>query len=96
MAPDDRVTLFSWLSFSWIDAFIRFGNTQELEPEDLPDLSPTMQTAYLFERFRQLQGSSLLGRIFWANKLDLALDALLTLVSVVLNYASPFFLKRIL
>lgn len=96
MAPDDRVTLFSWLSFSWIDSFIRFGNTKELEPEDLPDLSPTMQTAYLFERFSQLKGSSLLRRIFWANKLDLALDAVLTLVSVVLNYASPFFLKRIL
>jgi hypothetical protein len=55
-----------------------------------------MQTAYLFERFSQLKGSSLLRKMLWANKLDLGLDATLTLVSVVLNYASPFFLKRIL
>lgn len=76
--------------------FIAFGNSKEMEPEDLPSLSMTMQTAVIFHRFRELQSSTLLRRIFSANAIDLALDGLLTLASVVFNYAGPFFLKRIL
>lgn len=79
-----------------MNAFIAFGNSKEMEPEDLPDLSMTMQTSVIFHRFRELQSSTLLRRIFSANAIDLALDALLTLASVVFNYAGPFFLKRIL
>ncbi|OWZ59598.1 hypothetical protein C356_00814 [Cryptococcus neoformans c45] len=96
VAPDDNVTLFSWMTFSWVDSFIRYGNSQELEPEDLPPLSMTQQTAIVFEKFRQVTTSKLVNKLFLVNKLDMALDASLTLVSVVLNYAGPFFLNRIL
>nr|ODN96123.1 ATP-binding cassette transporter [Cryptococcus depauperatus CBS 7855] len=96
VASDDEVTLFSWMSFSWVDSFIKFGNTQELEPENLPHLSLTQQTAIVFERFRQLTTRKLAMKLFIANRLDLALDASLTFVSVILNYAGPYFLKRIL
>lgn len=95
-APDDRATLAGWLSFTWVNPFIAQGNEKELEPEDLPTLSLTQQTVHVFERFRLIKTSSLLKRIFWSNRLDLALDASLTLVSVVFNYMGPFFLKRIL
>nr|XP_018259698.1 ATP-binding cassette transporter [Kwoniella dejecticola CBS 10117]OBR81856.1 ATP-binding cassette transporter [Kwoniella dejecticola CBS 10117] len=93
---DDDVTLYSWLSFNWVNGFIAFGASKELEPEDLPKLSLTQQTAVVFDRFNQLKTSSLLRQIFLANKLDLALDAGLTLLAVVFNYAGPYFLKRIL
>lgn len=96
VAPDDNVTLFSWVTFSWVDSFIRYGNSQELEPEDLPPLSMTQQTAIVFEKFRQVTTSKLVNKLFVVNKLDMALDASLTLVSVILNYAGPFFLNRIL
>lgn len=56
----------------------------------------SIQTAVVFDRFRQIAASSLLRRILLANRLDLCLDFALTLVSVVFNYAGPFFLKRIL
>jgi hypothetical protein len=79
-----------------MNEFIAFGNSKEMEPEDLPNLSMTMQTAIVFHRFRELQSSTLLRRILSANAVDLALDGLLTLASVVFNYAGPFFLKRIL
>jgi hypothetical protein len=79
-----------------MNKFIVYANTKELEPEDLPNLSMTMQTAVVFHRFRELTSSNLLRRIFSANAIDLALDGLFTLVSVVFNYAGPFFLKRIL
>lgn len=96
VGPDDLVTLFSWLSFSWVNPFINLGNIKELEVEDLPNLSLTMQTAVVFDRFRQIARSSLLWKIILANRLDLFLDFALTLVSVVFNYAGPFFLKKIL
>jgi hypothetical protein len=79
-----------------MNEFIVYGNSKELQPEDLPTLSMTMQTAVTFRRFRDLTSSTLLRRILSANSIDLALDGLLTLVSVVFNYAGPFFLKRIL
>lgn len=79
-----------------MNSFIVFGNSKEMEPEDLPHLSMTMQTAVVFHRFRELKSSTLLRRILSANAIDLALDGLLTLVSVIFNYAGPFFLKRIL
>jgi hypothetical protein len=85
-----------WMTFSWVDPFIKLGNEKELEPEDLPKLSLTQQTVPAFERFRLIKTSGLLRRIFIANRLDLAMDASLTLVSVVFNYLGPFFLQRIL
>ncbi|KAK4688623.1 hypothetical protein P7C73_g1481, partial [Tremellales sp. Uapishka_1] len=94
--PDDKVTLWSWLTFTWVNPLIHEGASKELDPKDLPNLSPTMQTAVVFDRFRQLVTSTLLRKILLANRLDLLLDAGLTLISVVFNYASPFFLKRIL
>jgi hypothetical protein len=69
---------------------------QELNPEDLPQLSVTMQTAIVFDRFRQLASSTLLRKLFLANRRDLFFDAAFTITSVFFNYASPFFLKRIL
>ncbi|KIR42549.1 ATP-binding cassette transporter [Cryptococcus deuterogattii 99/473] len=96
VAPDDDVTLLSWMTFGWVDSFIRYGNSQELEPEDLPLLSMTQQTRIVFEKFRQAATSKLVYKLFLANKLDMALDGSLTLVSVILNYAGPFFLNRIL
>ncbi|TYJ55637.1 hypothetical protein B9479_003669 [Cryptococcus floricola] len=96
VAPDDNVSLFSWITFGWVDSFIQYGNTHELEVADLPPLSMTQQTFIVFEKFRQVKASKLIWRMMLANRLDLVMDASLTLVSVILNYAGPYFLKRIL
>jgi hypothetical protein len=86
----------SWLSFTWVNQFINLGNTKELEVEDLPNMSLSIKTALVFDRFRQISASTLLKKILLANRLDLFLDAALTLLSVVFNYAGPYFLKKIL
>lgn len=75
---------------------IRLGNAQELQPEDLPPLSMTLQAGPIFQRFRDTAARSLLFKILWANKFDLGFDASFTYLSVIFNYAGPFFLKRIL
>ena len=84
------------MTFSWMNPFIQLANTQELNPEDLPVLSLGLQSATLLERFRRVSANSLVTKIIFANKFDLAIDFSLTLVSVIFNYAAPFFLKRIL
>ncbi len=96
IGKDDLVTLSSWLTVSWVNPFINLGNRQELNPGDLPPLSMTQQSAIVFDRFRQIKTKSLLAKLLLANKIDLLLDAFFTLISVVFNYAGPFFLKRIL
>lgn len=55
-----------------------------------------MQARPLYIKFSRTLRTTLFRRIWAANSLDLILDFVLTYVSVIFNYASPFFLKRIL
>ena len=96
LPPEDRSTLFSWLTFTWINPYIAFARSKELDETDLPKLSPSMQARIVYDRFQEVLARSLLFRLLLANRLDLFLDASMTIVSVVFNYAGPFFLKRIL
>lgn len=96
MTLDDRVRLWEWLSFSWMTAFIYEWAEKEMKPEDLPPLSPTLQAANVFDLYRAIRASSLLWRLFKANYFDLMMDIIWTTISVILNYLSPFFMKRIL
>ncbi|CAD6591258.1 MAG: hypothetical protein TREMPRED_006043, partial [Tremellales sp. Tagirdzhanova-0007] len=93
---DDLVTPTSWVTQNWMNPFVHLGNTQELNPEDVPVLSLRLQSAILFERFRHVSAKSLVTKLLLTNKFDLAMDFVLTLTSIVFNYAAPFFLKRIL
>ncbi|ORX41111.1 hypothetical protein BD324DRAFT_613230 [Kockovaella imperatae] len=96
VSPDDEVRLFSWLTFIWLNPFIAFGSRKEMDENDLPVISMTMQSAVIFDRFKQTQARSLLFQLLKAHRLDLFFDAFFTLTGVVFNYAGPFFLKRIL
>ena len=75
------------------------GTYNTLNESDVWALSPSMQAKPLhlkFSRTAAAGGRRLLSRLWRANAQDLVLDFVLTYVSVVFNYASPFFLKRIL
>lgn len=105
---EDRVTLYDWITFSWVNPLIQLGYKQTLKDDDVPKLSITMRTEQVFasllaisEPRKDAQGTtipppSLLRRIITLNAVDLAMDASLTFVSVLCNYASPFLLKKIL
>ncbi|ORY29629.1 putative ATP-binding cassette transporter protein YOR1 [Naematelia encephala] len=96
VAPDDQTTLLSWLSFSWVSPIVAFGNTKELEIEDMPPMSMTNQTEISFDRFKKVKSRSLIFRVLRAHRMDLMIDFFMSVISVILNYAGPFFLKRIL
>lgn len=95
VAPDDVVTLNQWLTFSWMNPLIKKGSERQLEPEDVPGLSPTQQTKIVFDFFRSVLASNLVWKIVKANRFDIFVDVALTFVSCCLQYLLPFFLQRI-
>ncbi|KDQ49974.1 hypothetical protein JAAARDRAFT_42467 [Jaapia argillacea MUCL 33604] len=96
VSPEDYTSLWGWMSFLWVYPLIQRGTNTTLNEEDVWNLSPTLQSKPVFIKFSQTKSPSLLRRLWKANSLDLMLDMVLTVVSVVFNYASPFFLRRIL
>ncbi|BEI93418.1 uncharacterized protein CcaverHIS019_0510460 [Cutaneotrichosporon cavernicola] len=93
---DDQVSLWQWLTFSWMNPFIMKWSSTPMNEEDLPTLSETLCTRQLFELFKTIRKSKLLYKILAANRFDVFMDCLFTLTSVIFNYLSPFFLKKIL
>ncbi|RDB18199.1 ATP-dependent bile acid permease [Hypsizygus marmoreus] len=96
VSPEDYTSLWGWITFSWVYPLIKRGRNTTLNEQDVWGLSPTMQSRPIFIKFMTIKSSTLLRKLWTANSLDLLLDFLLTIVSVVFNYAGPFFLKRIL
>ncbi|OCH88899.1 multidrug resistance-associated ABC transporter [Obba rivulosa] len=96
VSPEDYTSLWGWTSFRWIVPLITRGTNTILNEADIWELSPTLQSRPLFIKFSQSHRAPLLSRLWAANSLDLLLDFVLTYVSVLFNYAGPFFLKRIL
>jgi ABC-type multidrug transport system fused ATPase/permease subunit len=74
----------------------RLGSSGYLQDSDVYTLSPTQRSKPLYAAFQRIAASSLLRKMLKTNGLDLFLDAALTAVSVVLNYSSPYFIKKII
>ena len=72
------------------------GTYKTLNEVDVWELSPSLKSRPLYTKFSRAPSRKLFTRLFKANALDLILDFALTYVSVVFNYAGPFFLKHIL
>ncbi|KAF7297333.1 ABC bile acid [Mycena indigotica] len=96
ISPEDYTSLWRWVTFSWIYPIIQRGLRVTINESDVWNLSPTFSSHPLFLAFSALPQKSLLGRLWAANSFDMSMDFLLTLLSVILSYAGPFFLKRIL
>ncbi|GJJ10347.1 hypothetical protein Clacol_004573 [Clathrus columnatus] len=93
VSPEDYAPLWKWITFEWILPLIRKGTHETLNEPDIWNLSPTMQSKAVYEKFISLKRRTLLRRIFASNSLDLILDFTLTVSSVVFNYAQPYFLN---
>lgn len=96
VSPEDYTSLWGWLSFGWVSPLVARGTSVTLHEPDVWALSPALQSRALFAKFSQTRRATLLRRIWAANSLDIMLDFGLTFVSVLFQYAGPFFLKRIL
>ncbi|KAF8989421.1 multidrug resistance-associated ABC transporter [Cyathus striatus] len=95
-SPEDYTSLWGWISFNWIKPLINKGRNTTLNEDDVCNLSPTLRSKAIFGKFFTINHKSLLLRLWAANSLDIFLDFIFTYISIMLNYARPFFLQRIL
>ena len=84
------------MSFRWVMPLLEKGTWNTLNEVDVWALSPSMQARPLYTKFSRAATGKLLARLFKANAVDITLDFILTYLSIIFNYAGPFFLKRIL
>ncbi|KAI0317356.1 ABC transporter type 1, transmembrane domain-containing protein [Amylostereum chailletii] len=96
VSPEDYTTLWGWLTFSWVWPLIKRGTHTTLDEADVWELSPGMQSRPVFFKFARTRNMTLLRRLWRSNSLDLLFDLVGTYAGVLLNYASPYFLRRIL
>ncbi|KAJ7727894.1 hypothetical protein B0H16DRAFT_1677216 [Mycena metata] len=96
VSPEDYTSLWGWISFRWVYPLVQRGRNTTLNEKDIWDLTPNIQSRPIFIKFSSLPQVSLLAKLWAANSFDLIGDFVLTLLSVMFNYAGPFFLKRIL
>ncbi|KIJ35250.1 hypothetical protein M422DRAFT_262419 [Sphaerobolus stellatus SS14] len=96
VSPEDYTPLWRWITFEWILPLIRKGTNETLNEPDVWNLSPTMQSKAVYEKFAATKRKSLFRRLIASNSRDVLIDFLLTIVSVSFNYGGPFFLNRVL
>ncbi|KAJ7222262.1 hypothetical protein GGX14DRAFT_694507 [Mycena pura] len=96
VSPEDYTTLWGWVTFTWVYPLVKRGRSTTLNEKDVWDMSPNIASRPIFIKFSTLPQKTLLKKLWAANSFDIIMDFLLTLLSVIFNYAGPFFLKRIL
>ncbi|KAI0634381.1 hypothetical protein C8Q77DRAFT_1056057 [Trametes polyzona] len=95
VSPEAYPTAWDWITFRWIVPLLDLGSTKTLDESDVWPLTPLMRARALHARFSRTTGR-LVKRLWAAHWLELVLDFVLWYASIGLNYAGPFFLKRIL
>ncbi|KAJ7057932.1 hypothetical protein C8F01DRAFT_1255822 [Mycena amicta] len=96
VSPEDYTSLWGWVTFTWVYPLVKRGRDTTLNENDVWGLSASISSRPIFIKFSALRQNTLFRRIWAANSFDIIMDFLLTLCSVMFNYAGPFFLKRIL
>ncbi|GAA5820282.1 hypothetical protein JCM11251_005555 [Rhodosporidiobolus azoricus] len=95
-SPESKVTLGSWVIFSWVGGLIERGKQAKLGYRDVWRLPFTMQSVGVKASMEKLESNKIISRVFFSNSLDLILSLSLGLLSSFLSYLSPYLLKRIL
>ncbi|TKA25471.1 hypothetical protein B0A50_06338 [Salinomyces thailandicus] len=94
-SPEDDLSLWQFMTVSWMSPLIRTGTKRQLQDEDVWQLGYEFQHRRLHDSFRQLKGT-VIRRLLQANGVDLAILTFLGLLELVANYAVPILLQQIL
>lgn len=89
-SPEDNLTVWQYMTVSWMAPMIKKGITRLLEDEDVWDLAYEFKHERLHNAFRALKGS-VTKRLLYANGTDLIRTTTLSLVQLVASmlYAHP-------
>lgn len=77
-SPEDDLTLWQFMTVSWMSPIISVGSKRQLNDEDVWSLAWEFQHKRLHDTFRQLKGS-VVTRLFKANWIDLVLMCFLSI-----------------
>lgn len=94
-SPEDRLTLWQFMTVSWMTPMIRTASKKTLNDEDVWLLPFEFQHSRLHMLFRDLQGS-LIWRLILANGLDLMITTSLGILEMVANLSNPVLLQRLI
>ena len=86
-SPEDSLTLWQFLSVSWMSSLMSVGSERQLNSEDVWSLGFEFQHRLLHEKFREL-GGSVVRRLLSANGLDLLILLALGTVEAVSSMCS--------
>ena len=75
-SPEDNLTLWQFMTVSWMAPMISVGSKRQMHDDDVWFLAYVFQHKRLHESFRQLQGS-VTRRLLSANGIDIAITTFL-------------------
>ncbi len=81
-SPEDNLTLWQFMTVSWMAPLISLGAERQLNEEDVWGLGWEFQHRLLHERFKELKGS-ITKRLLVANGLDLVITSLLAVIELI-------------
>ena len=88
-SPEDNLTLWQFMSVTWMAPLIAVGKNRQLHEEDVWQLAREFQHRELHERFRELKGTVFM-RLLKANGIDLVILTVLGIIDTLackLRYA---------
>lgn len=94
-SPEDNITLWQFMSVSWMTPLIRMGYGRQLEDEDVWQLAYEFHHQRLHDSFRLLKGT-VIQRLVRANIIDLIILTFLGVLELVLQYSTPLLLQQLL
>lgn len=81
-SPEDNLTLWQFMTVSWMKPLISIGNKRQLNDEDVWGLPYEFRHRRLHHAFRDLRGS-VVRRLLCANGIDLVILTALGLLELV-------------
>ncbi|KAL0941722.1 ABC bile acid [Colletotrichum truncatum] len=94
-SPEDNLTLWQFMTVSWMGSLIARGSEKQLHDEDVWQLPFDFQHDRLHTLFRDLRGS-MMTKLISANGLDLIIQSFLGIVETAANLSIPLLLKQLL
>lgn len=94
-SPEDNLTLWQFMTVSWLTPLIKLAAQRQLQEEDVWQLPYEFQHKRLHENFRLLKGT-VVTRLIKANAIDLIILTILGIFETAAGYASPILLQRLL
>ncbi|KAI1454375.1 canalicular multispecific organic anion transporter 1 [Annulohypoxylon moriforme] len=94
-SPEDNLSLWQFMTISWLSPLITKGFRDTLNDEDVWVLPYEFQHERLHMLFRDLKGS-IIKRLLLANGLDLFIITFLGIIGTTANLANPALLQRLL